>query len=395
MVKKRQLMGQVLELSTIGYKNSMRIRVLHLGSPTGLYGAERWILALIRHLDPTQVDSIVSVICDDPDLTAPLCQEAQALGFRIRIFEAFGRVNWSAIGQLRQFILSENVQILHTHGYKTDIIGLLATRNTSCRLLSTPHGWSVQAGIKLRVYEALDRAIFPFFSAIAPLSEAIFEELKKIPYLRNKLYLIRNGVDLTEIDAVDAVATEIATWKAEDYFVVGYIGQIIPRKGLNILLEAFAKLEIPKKKLILLGEGDYRQELEKIAANLHIQNEIKFLGFRDDRLSFLKGFNVFVLPSRLEGIPRCLMEAMAAQIPVIASNIAGCTDLIKHEQTGLLFELDNVDSLLNRLSQCTNPNIRIKLTQGGRDFIVANFSADLMACEYQKLYEKILSNTLS
>ncbi|MBK8653195.1 MAG: glycosyltransferase [Haliscomenobacter sp.] len=67
-----------------------------------------------------------------------------------------------------------------------------------------------------------------------------------------------------------------------------------------------------------------------------------FLGFRDDRLNFLKGFDIFVLPSRSEGIPRCLMEAMAAQVTVIASDIPGCTDLIKHEQTGLLFEVDNV-----------------------------------------------------
>lgn len=372
--------------------NIIRIRIMQLGSPTGLYGAERWILALVRHLDPAQVDSIVSVIRDDPNLVAPLCQEAQALGFRTHIFEAHGRVNWSAISQLRQFLLNENVQILHTHGYKTDIIGLLATLYTPCRLISTPHGWSVQAGFKLKIYEMLDRAIFPFFSAIAPLSDAIFNELEKLPRLSHKLHLIFNGVDLAEIDAEDNIAIEIETWKSEGYFVIGYIGQLIARKGLAVLLEAFAKLQTPKKRLVFLGEGDQRQELEKIVTNLRIQDEVAFFGFRDDRLRFLKGFDVFVLPSRLEGIPRCLMEAMAARVPVIASNIPGCTDLIKHGQTGLLFELDNVESLVNRLIQYMNQNLRKKLGQSGRNFIVTNYSASLMAQRYQKLYGQVLNN---
>lgn len=129
-----------------------KYKVMHLGNPTGLYGAERWILAFIRHLDSAQVDSIVSVIRDDPTLTAPLCREAQILGFNTRIFEAYGRVNWSAISQLRRFLISEDIQILHTHGYKTDVIGLLATWRTPCRLISTPHGWSAQAGFKIKIY---------------------------------------------------------------------------------------------------------------------------------------------------------------------------------------------------------------------------------------------------
>lgn len=368
------------------------IRVMHLGSPTGLYGAERWILALVRHLDPIQVDSIVSVIRDDPALTAPLCHEARELGVRTHIFEAYGRFNWSAISQLKRFLVSQNVQILHTHGYKTDSIGLLATWRTPCRLVSTPHGWSVRSGFKLKAYEAIDRAIFPFFDAVVPLSDAIRDGLKKIPFLKHNLCLIHNGVDLSEIDGENTVATEIANWKYKGYFVIGYIGQLIARKGLDTLLKAFAKLEMPKKKLIFLGEGDQRQELKKTAANLSIQDKVEFFGFREDRLRFLKGFDVFVLPSRLEGIPRCLMEAMAAKIPVVASNIPGCTDLVEHEKTGLLFEVDNIESLLDRLTQCINPDVRSRLGQDARDFIVANYSASLMAQQYQKLYWQILNN---
>lgn len=109
-----------------------RIRVLHLGSPTGLYGAERWILALVNNMDRTRVESAVAVIRDDPNLGADLCTEAGRQGFRTHVFEARGKVNWSAVRMLKGYLQAERIDVLHTHGYKTDVIGLLAARGTAC-----------------------------------------------------------------------------------------------------------------------------------------------------------------------------------------------------------------------------------------------------------------------
>lgn len=373
-----------------GISPDIRIRVLQLGSPTGLYGAERWILALVRHLDPAAVESIVASIRDAPALTAPVCGLAGSRGFRTRIFDAPGKVNWSAVTQLRRYIGENDVHVLHTHGYKTDVIGLLATWGTQCRIVSTPHGWSVRAGLALRAYEAIDRVAFPFFDAVVPLSDAIFNELKPIPGIRSRLRLIRNGVDISEIDEVRAVAGELATWRRDGDFIVGYIGQLIPRKGLSMLLKAFAKLSAPRKKLVLLGEGPQRQELEYLAQDLGIGDQTWFPGYRDDRLAFLKGFDVFVLPSSLEGIPRCLMEAMAARVSVVASDIPGCTDLVADGDTGFLFPLGDEGALLARLDQLANPDVRNSVAGRGRDFVVANYSAASMAAQYEELYRSLV-----
>jgi glycosyltransferase involved in cell wall biosynthesis len=289
--------------------------------------------------------------------------------------------------------LDNKIQILHTHGYKTDIIGLLATWRTPCRLVSTPHGWSLQASLKLKLYEGIDRAIFPFFDAVVPLSIDIFNGLKALPGLRRKLHMIHNCLDISEIDAVQGITDEIAAWKAEGNFVVGYIGQLIARKGLTTLFEAFRRMNTHQKKMAILGEGDQRQELEELAIKLQINKDVAFFGFRDDRLAFLKGFDVFVLPSRLEGIPRCLMEAMAARIAVVASDIPGCTDLIKQDQTGLLFYPDDVESLTACLAKCMDLDVRKELGRNGRDFIMANYSAAIMAKKYQNLYTQIMADS--
>jgi glycosyltransferase involved in cell wall biosynthesis len=379
-------------LIPVGGETMGKIRVMQLGSPTGLYGAERWILALLRHLDVRVVDSVVAAIRDAPSLSAPLCGEAKARGFRAVTIDAFGRVNASAVGQLRRYLRGECIHVLHTHGYKTDMIGLLATRGLSCRLVSTPHGWSTQAGLKLRAYEAADRAIFPFFDAVVPLSDTLYEELAKSPRIRRKLSLIRNGIDISEIDSVTTTAVDLQAFKAEGEFVVGYIGQLIARKGLDVALKAFSRLSLKRKKMIIVGDGPQREELAVLAHSLGIASDVRFIGFRSDRLEFLRGFDVFVLASRLEGIPRCLMEAMAAGIPVIASDIPGCTDLIEHGQTGLLFELNSVESLLNNLLDARSPEIAKRLATNGRRHILENYSAAAMSRQYEKIYDRLLCN---
>ena len=369
--------------------STVPMKVMQLGSPTGLYGAERWILALVRHLDPVQVESIVAVIYDDPALEAPLLEAARGFGIRAEKFEAYGKVNWAAVRKLRRYLVDQRIDYLHTHGYKTDVIGLLATLGTPCKLITTPHGWNTQGGWMLRAYEILDRAIFPFFSAVVPLSETICEELRRNPLVRGKVRLIQNAVDISEIDAVSDVATRIREWRDAGQFVVGYIGQLIPRKCMPTILRAFAALPMTKKKLALLGEGEQRAELEALAVSLGIAADVEFFGFRPDRIGFLKGFDVFVLASRLEGIPRCLMEAMAANVCIVASDIPGTADLITDGKTGLLFKLEDVQGLTAQLQRCADPAERRRLAANGREYVVSNYSASAMAARYEELYREL------
>lgn len=368
----------------------MKLRVLQLGSPTGLYGAERWILALANNIDHARIETEIAVIRDDPGLSADLCKQAASMGFSTTTFEAYGKFNWSAVRKIRTHIVKNRIDILHTHGYKTDAIGLLAVRGTSCKIISTPHGWSTDAGFKLKIYEMLDRAIFGFFDRIAPLSMDLYDSLKPIPWLRDKLQFIPNGVDLLDIDQERKIAHEMLDWKSDGHFVIGYIGQLIRRKGLDILLKALSSFEYDNWRLAIVGDGDTQPELMQLAHNSGHEDRIRFFGFRSDRLSFLKAFDMFVLPSRLEGIPRCLMEAMACKVPVIASDIPGCRDLIRHGQTGLLFKPENVDELRWMMTSLINDNaLKSHLTSCARHTIEDEWSAYSMANRYLDLYSEL------
>ena len=376
--------------------NPQKIRVLQLGSPSGLYGAERWILALIKHLDPTRIESLVAAIKDEPSTQVPLCQEAQKLHFPSHVLKSYGRINFTAASKLKHFIKKHEIDLLHTHGYKTDLIGLMATAGTPCKIVTTPHGWTKQ-DIKVRVYEFLDRCIFPLFDAVAPLSEELYDSLRYMQVFKKKnFYFIRNGVDIGEIDSTKNIALEILKKKEQGKIIIGYIGRLTALKGVDFLLHVMASLGDPKWELYLIGEGDQKKELIALAKNLKINDRVNFLGFRQDRISWLKGFDIFVLPSKSEGIPRCIMEAMSANIPVVASDIPGCRYLVKNMHTGLLFDVGSICSLTNALNKVIeNKDLRKKMCDNAFNFVKKNYSAELMGHQYAQLYSELLHRAVS
>jgi len=370
-----------------------KIRVVQLGSPHGLYGAERWILALVKNLDSERVESSVAVIKDEENLALSLCSEAQRYGIPSQVFESYGRFNASAIRLLREYLVESNIDVLHTHGYKTDFIGLLAARSTKCKVITTPHGWTKQPDFKLRVYEMADRAAFPFFDAVVPLSEELYSGLSIIPGMSRKLTLIKNGVDLLEMDKADGIAEEMTDWKQNGAFIIGYVGRLTRGKGLDILLDAVARYGQPAWQVALVGEGEHLNELRSLARTLGLESRVAFLGYREDRIALLKGFDVFVLPSRSEGIPRCIMEAMAAGIPVVASDIPGCRHLVEDRKTGLLFQPDQPEQLAEAIKRVVDDHrLKESLVREANVFIHSRYSAARMAKEYQDLYIQITEN---
>jgi len=355
-----------------------------------MYGAERWILALAKHLPENEVRSVIGIINDDKNCPNPaLGRFAADLGISTEVFLAPGKVSWPAVDMLRRYIRENSIQILHTHGYKTDILGLFATMRTSCKNVTTPHGWSTNAGIKLRVYEALDRIAFALFDAVVPLSPDLYAGLERLPFVNRRLSLINNGLDLDEIDTElrrEACAKE----HANPAMCIGYVGQLIERKRVDTLIRAFAALSNNEVKLMIVGDGPERVSLEQLAAELGQSERVAFMGFRDDRIALMQKMDIFVLPSTLEGIPRCLMEAMALGIPVVASDIPGCKELVSDGKTGLLFSAGNQEELCGRLeSMLSDSGLRDALAERARALIRAKYSAERMARQYADLYRSL------
>lgn len=372
------------------------MKILQFICPTGFYGAERWVLALGKHLkDLDNITCDLAVTRESEDQNLRLVEEYQKSAGTTYLIPMSGRFDLSVIAKLVELIKTEGYDIIHTHGYKSDILGVWAARKAGIKCVVTPHGFENTHDIKLRLFIWLGCQAMRFGNVVAPLSKQLCEDVKKYGIKGEKLQYIQNGVDLMEVEAQRALTPSLQKPSGEKW--IGFIGQMISRKNIDDILEIFdalsqkhsgLKLEL---KLKLLGDGESRAGLEQKAQSLKSASNIEFLGFRDDRLDYLQSFDLFVMTSTLEGIPRCLMETMAMGIPVAAYDIAGIDQLLEHNNTGMLATLHDKHSLQAHWEALLFDAEKAKqITENARQFVLENYSAQRMADEYVALFSELL-----
>ena len=378
--------------STASATTARPLRVLQFAYGSSLYGAERWILALCRNLEVHRVETVVAAIDDGDSTTLPLVEEANRRGLRTWVLDGRENKLRASIAELRRCARAEQIDIVHSHGTRQDIVALLASRGEPFRTLSTPHGWDAKASLNLRVQQLANRWIFPLFDAVAPLSQGLVDSLRWVPIGKKKLRLIPNGVDLDEVEAAEPV-TDDAILPDDNLPTIAYIGQLIPRKGLDVLLRGLEGVRDLSWRCLIVGDGPLRGELELEAQRLGLADRVHFTGFRSDRLGLLKRCKMFAIASYLEGIPRVCMEAMGAGLPVVGSDIPGVRDLVS-EKTGYLFPAGEAAALTTALrAALVDGEERDRRGNAARELIYERHSAQAMAREYERLYAEMVPAT--
>ncbi len=373
---------------------SNRINVLHFICPTGLHGAEMWILALAKNLDPAKVNCRLAVTLEADDQNIEVYNRFRAMGLKAHKVEMQGRFDPRGIMKLCRLIRQEHIHIIHTHGYKSDILGFIAARLTGIKAVSTPHGFENADDLKLQMFIRIGCLTLRYFDRVAPLSEELEADMHRIGVVPYKIRRIINGVDLDEVESERKKNTP-PLYSDPNEKRIGYVGQMIYRKNLGDMITAFDMLYKEHKniRLILVGDGSMKSDLENTASRLPSSYRIEFLGYRADRLRIMKEFNLFCMTSSLEGIPRCMMEAMALGIPVAAYKIPGIDRLIIHEKTGLTAEFGQPEILKECWKRLLFDNeFSAKIALNGRNHVTKNFSAKRMAEEYTELYYDMLGS---
>jgi glycosyltransferase involved in cell wall biosynthesis len=366
-----------------------KLNVLQFICPTGFYGAERWILALAVHLPKDRVRCDLAVTLETDSMDLELVKK-----YRETCGEAFeipmsNRFDLGVIRRLVDLIQEREIDIIHTHGYKSDILGVIAARKAGIKAVTTPHGFENASDLKLRFFIWLGCKAMTFADVVAPLSPQLMEDSRNAGVAESKLRYIQNGVDLSEVEQQRQLENPL---KTSDEKRIGFIGQMISRKNIFHILDIFDQLcqKHENLRLILVGDGDQREELETYAEKLPSRNRIDFLGYRDDRLVLLQSFDLFVMTSTLEGIPRCLMEACAMEVPTAAYDIPGIDRLLSHQETGLLAKLDDKETLTQYWEQILfDEDLAGRLASNAREFVHQNYSGQRMANEYLELFEEL------
>ena len=165
------------------------------------------------------------------------------------------------------------------------------------------------------------------------------------------------------------------------------MGLIIPRKGINTIINTTKKIKEPNIKFILVGDGPDRKRYQQIVKKYKLQNKIIFTGWRKDVKNFYKSADIFFLPSNAEGLPGVVMEAMAAGLPIVTTDIPCTTDLVKESKNGYLCKINDVNCFSKRIDYLINkPDIRINM---GKDSlkIIKDYDWKKIIKKYEAMYQ--------
>lgn len=368
----------------------MKTKVLQFICPTGYYGAERWITALVKSLDTSLIESHVCITLEAESAT-DIVEYCEPFTSKIHQIDMNSKFDIRVVNRLVRIIKNNGIDIIHTHGYKSDIIGVIAGKIAGIKTLCTPHGFENTSDWKLRSYMWLGGKAFHYFDKVCPLSPQIeLDLLNKYHVKPKKIKQVINGVDLIEINEAMSEALP-----KTNNFTIGYIGQLISRKNIGSLIKAFALFSKTNSnaELIIIGDGEDREQLEALSRSLSLTKNVRFLGFLDNRLAHLPSFNTFTLTSSLEGIPRCLMEAMAAEACVTAYDIPGVDQLIINNETGLSVPFNDEQALSNAWQKLVdNQSLEKTLAIQGKEYVQQNYSAQSMAHKYQGIFKELTAN---
>jgi glycosyltransferase involved in cell wall biosynthesis len=320
----------------------MAIRVLHVVKGSVFYGGpDVYTLNTFQSLRGKDHELFLAVLAKDSRDKVPLCREAEDRHLPHFFIDARSRFRVHYLRRLKKLIQTEQIDILHTHEYKSDLFGLLAARAAGIPAVATAHGWT-RNSLRAVAYEHLEARLLRRFDRVLVSSRFMVEDLNRIGIPPERIIHIPNAVDTDRFAQSDMTRREARqNWNIpEKDPVVGTIGRLTKEKGHRTLLEAFVEVRrrIPGVRLVLLGSGEEERALRGLARKLGTGNAIQWISTcPQDRIPvFLKCLDVFVLPSLRENQPLALLEAMAAGIPVVATDVGGVGEIIGDCEEGLL-----------------------------------------------------------
>mgnify|MGYP001371605594 CR=1 FL=1 len=306
------------------------------------------------------------------------------------------RALWALVRLFRQ----EKPALVHTHTSKAGVLGRVAAWIARVpAVIHTPHGhvfYGHFGPVMTRLFLQVERVLSRVTHRLIALTESERDDhLDRKVGQAARFAVIPSGIDLDRFrQPGGTVRCKPAVFPCPaNAIVVGSVGWLTDIKGHRYLIEAFGQIarDVPSAHLVVVGSGDLKEHLLDLATTLGVRDRVHLIGHRDDVEVCLTGMDLFVLPSLNEGMGRALIEAMAAGLPVVASQVGGVPALIEHERTGLLVPPADSHALAASLrSLLERPDLRRQLGEAGRRSVTERFAAEAMVRALEQLYQETL-----
>jgi glycosyltransferase involved in cell wall biosynthesis/peptidoglycan/xylan/chitin deacetylase (PgdA/CDA1 family) len=337
----------------------------------------------------------------------PLTEALRAEGAEVLVFPMRKTYDLLAIYRIYKVLRKYKIDVIHSHGLLVNILSRVASYLANTRVsISTAHiplnlksrkqAQNVLEKLMVPYYLIMDNLTSLFNQKVIAVSHAVKRDLMEQGVDPKRIVVVQNGIDLTR-GRRNNQNTKGKLKRNGKNPIVGTITRLSPQKDIPTFLKMAALVikDVPKTQFLIVGDGEKRKELQDLAEKLGLGDHVRFLGYRKDVPDLLKTFDIFALSSLWEGLPIVILEAMAAEKPVVATAVDGVAEVVEHGKTGLLAEPKRPDLLAKfAIELIRNPNRAKEMGKRGRERLERSFSINRVINTVEQIYLSQMLNKM-
>jgi glycosyltransferase involved in cell wall biosynthesis len=376
----------------------MSLKILQLISSAGFFGAENVLLELSSALMALGHAVTIGIFDNRHTPHLEVADRARERSLVVELFPCRGRIDVRTAGLIRSFVNEKAIDIVHSHGYKSNSYALASNIHSGVPLVSTCHNW-INSSARMSWYTVIDKMVLRHFNSIVAVSSSVRDQLLKSGLPDSKVMSIENGVSVEQYRRKsDTVEVRKTLGLGLQTRVIGTVGRLSREKGhIHLLRAARTVLHSGMDcAFLIIGDGPLRAELQQQAESLGIAPHVHFAGMRYDIPRMLPSMDLFVLPSLVEGQPMALLEAMAAEVPVIATRVGDISKIIRNGESGLLVPAADENALSDGIRHyLRNPVEAKQAASSAFKEVVEHHSSAAMGEKYLALYHSLMSGRVN
>lgn len=358
--------------------------ILHLLAPAQVGGLERVVHSLAigqqRHGHQVTVAAILEAEGDADSFFRPL----ERAGVPVRRIVVHQRAYFREHEEVRSLVRAMSPHVVHSHGYRPDVIDGPVIRRMGVATVATVHGYTAGAW-RNRLYESIHRHALRWFDAVIAVSEPLGELLRRSGVPDRRLHVVPNAF-MQLVEPLDRSTARAELNLPAEGFVVGWVGRMIQEKGLDIIVDALAQLPDLQTYLCAIGAGPDRGPQEEKARRSGLADRIRWAGMVPEAARYFTAFDLYAISSRTEGLPISLFEAMASGIPIVTTRVGGIPQAITRDQA-LLVESENSTQFAAAIRDVhDNPEAARERAQQARERLASDFGTDSWLRRHDEVY---------
>ena len=329
--------------------------------------------------------TVASVLTSEP-VDHPFMETLRRQGIPTEVLVEHARAYASERRSIRRLCRELRPSVVHTHGYRSDIVDGGAARGERIATVSTVHGFTGGALLN-RFYEHLQCRFLRKFDAVVAVSTPIYKRLTDAGVPPARTHLLPNAftIDRPNLSRVD---TRRILGIADGELRIGFVGRLSPEKGPDVLIEATKHID-PLITVSFVGDGRMRQVLVDRARALNLEKRVVWHGIIPDAGRLLAAFDLLVLSSRTEGTPIILLEALSAGIPVVTTTVGGVPDMVSDKEA-VLVPSEDPTALARGIERClADPVATAERVREGLNVVRKRFDTSAWVAEYDRIYRTI------